>query len=274
MDRGGNLAIIARSRPIQARTPRRSGAKLHRQGNDRCSLLDLDPGVPDEGRILRDVRSNRCAERRRRFADRLVPVLQQALPGLVAAQASASASSSLAMTAGGTPAGATDRTMVRSRSPKIPVRDRRQIRCARPRALSPAPPAGAACRSLACGSDERQIGEHMSTCPPTRSATAGAAPLYGISTMSTPAIDLKSSAAQPRAAAGAAGAIGQPSGMQSGVRDQFRDRPHRHFRIHRERVGNLRDAADGDEVADRVVRQVPRSSTAIAKLFDPPSSSV
>ncbi len=57
-------------------------------------------------------------------------------------------------------------------------------------------PVTASARSLPArmwGSDEGMLSNIMFTCPPSRSVTAGALPLYGMCSMSTPAIDLNSS---------------------------------------------------------------------------------
>src|SRR5712692_5737045 len=107
--------------------------------------------------------------------------------------------------------------------------------------------------ALIYGITEAEVANMSCACPAITSVSASCAPLYGMCTICTPVIALKSS---PASCAAARGRVVQLARLRLRQGDQLLHRPHRNARIHDEDVGLDRDQRDRREVLDRVVAEL------------------
>ena len=106
-----------------------------------------------------------------------------------------------------------------------------------------------------CGSETPRLSHIMSTWPETRSASAGAVPLYGTCVISRAAGHrLEQLRGEVRGAAAALRGVVELAGIRSGERDQLGHRVRRHLRVHQQHVRNRGDHRDRHELR-RVVGQ-------------------
>ena len=111
-------------------------------------------------------------------------------------------------------------------------------------------------RSQLAGLDVLDYGGHdanmTSTCPPSRSVSAGPAPRYGTCTMSTPVIILNSSPPTWIEVPLPADAMLTLPGLCLGIGDEFGNGLGRNRRIDRHDEGLAHDACDRRDVADEI----------------------